>query len=38
MDNKERKFRYVSLDDCKELGRGSHGITYRLNEEQLLKV
>lgn len=38
MSNKERRFRYVSLDNCKELGRGSHGITYRLNDEQLLKV
>ena len=38
MSNKERRFRYVSLDGCKELGRGSHGITYRLNDEQLLKI
>lgn len=38
MNNEERRFRYVSLDGCKELGRGSHGITYRLNDEQLLKV
>lgn len=38
MVDKERKFRYVSLEGCKELGRGSHGITYRLNDEQLLKV
>lgn len=39
MDNSEnRKFRYVSLEGCKVLGRGSHGITYRLNEEQILKV
>lgn len=38
MSNKERRFRYVSLDGAKELGRGSHGITYRLNDEQLLKV
>ncbi len=38
MDNEERKFRFVSLEGCKELGRGSHGITYKLNDEQILKV
>ncbi len=34
----ERKFRYVSIENCKILGRGSHGIVYRLNDEQILKV
>ena len=38
MNNDDRRFRYVSLEGCKELGRGSHGITYRLNDEQLLKI
>ena len=34
----DRKFRYVSLEGCKVLGKGSHGVTYRLNDEQILKV
>ena len=34
----DRKFRYVSLEGCKVLGHGSHGVTYRINDEQILKV
>ena len=38
MNNEDRKFRFVSTEGCRELGRGSHGITFRLNDEQILKV
>lgn len=38
MNNEDRRFRYVSLEGCKVLGKGSHGVTYRLNDEQILKV
>jgi len=32
------KFRYVSVKKCKQIGAGSHGRVYKLNDEQIIKV
>lgn len=37
LDN-DRRLRFVSVENCMELGHGAHGRVYRLNDEQILKV